>query len=269
MRHPRSQKAVAPNLNEWAKTEICVHLLGGSPNRHDTELGRLPRIEHPAILTQAALEETFRPASPLEVYSDDQPSFTPQAPEQENWIPIDVLLGIYQFRSRKIKIFHKNIVYFADATFNCKPSDLEFIVRLHEYAHALIHLGLFWKDEPDLIRKHATGHESDWKSYLRTRSAAFRSLPAGVHEFLAQVLCWITIGKLEPLVTRYEFQELFIAIMERQPSDYVLAPEVLGKACYADPTVLLSWARNPQRSRPPHRRAYRQAAESLILATFP
>ena len=112
--------------------------LAGSRNRRDTALGSLPPVEHPAILTQAALEETFRPASPAEIYSDDQPTFVSQSPEQDRWVPIDIVLGCYLSKSRIIKIFHKNIAYFATAKFNCIPTDLELIVRLHEYAHALI-----------------------------------------------------------------------------------------------------------------------------------
>jgi len=244
--------------------------LAGSPDRCDIALGSLPRVEHPTILMQAALGETFRPTSPMEVYSDDQPTFAPQSPEQEHWVPIDILLGCYSSKSRIITIFHKNIVQFATAKFNCIPADLELIVRLHEYAHALIHLGLFWKDEPSLIRSYPPGKESDWKSFLRTRSVAFRSLPAEVHEFLAQAVCWITIGMLEPLSHRDELQELFITLMERQPPHYVLGADILGKSPYADPTALISWARNPSRSKPPQgKRAYRQAAEELLRATFP
>lgn len=265
----RKGNSNSPTPHEWAIAEHLTQRLSGSPNRRDTVLGSLPGITHPAILVQAALEETFRPASPTEVYSDEQPIFTPQLAEQERCVPIDVLFGCYSWKSRIIKIFHKNIVHFAITKFNCLASDLELIVRLHEYAHALIHLGLFWKDEPSLIRECSAGQESDWNSFLRARSAAFRSLPPEVHEFLAQVVCWITIGKLEPLRHRDQLQELFITVMERQSSHYVLAPEILGKSHYADPTLLISWARKPPRCKPPRRGAWREVAEELLRVTFP
>ena len=128
---------------------------------------------------------------------------------------------------------------------------------------------MFWKDEPNLICNYFPGQESDWKSFLRGRSVAFRSLSPEVHELLAQVVCWITLGMLEPLSHRHQLQELFVTLMERQPPRYVLDADILGKAAYADLTALIAWARNPSRSKPPHRDACRQAAEELLRVTFP
>jgi hypothetical protein len=229
----------------------------------------LPGLEHPAIITQAAFEETFRPASPIEVYSDDRPVFVPRSRAEDSWIPIDVMLGCYDHQYRIIKIFHKNVQNFASAKFNCAPLDLEFIVRLHEYAHALIHLGVFWKDEVALIRDYPGRQETDWNPFLRRRSEAFRSLTDDVHEFLAQLVSWITVGMLEPRSYRDQLQELFIALMDRQPSHYVLAADILGKAAYADPTFLFSWARNVDRDTPPCGKADGQAVEALLRVTFP
>jgi hypothetical protein len=99
------------------------------------------------VLSQAAFQETFRPTSPTEVYSEDQPSFIPRSAEEDDWIPIDVLLGCYRPKTRTIIIFQRA---FAKHPLRCNVFDLETIVRLHEYAHALVHLGIFWPDESEM-----------------------------------------------------------------------------------------------------------------------
>jgi hypothetical protein len=242
--------------------------LAGSAYRNPS-FRPLPGLEHPAIITQAAFEETFRPASPIEIYSDDRPVFVPKSQFEDSWIPIDVLLGCYEPQKRMIKIFRKNVEHFASAKFNCSPHDLEFIVRLHEYAHALIHLGVFWKDELALIRDYPAGQETDWKPFLDRRSEAFGSLADDVHEFLAQLVSWITVGVLEPRSYRDQLQELFITLMGSQPPHYVLAADILGKAAYADPTFLFLWAREVGRDAPPCDKLDGKAAEALLRVTFP
>jgi hypothetical protein len=264
----QQQESSQAALQEWAQALICMEQLAGSSYRNPP-FRSLPGLEHPAIITQAAFEETFRPASPIEVYSDDRPVFVRKSQSEDPWIPIDVLLGCYDPQGRIIKIFHKNVEHFASAKFNCAPRDLEFIVRLHEYAHALIHLGVFWKDELGLIRDYPNGGETDWNTFLSRRSEAFRSLPDEVHEFLAQLVSWITVGMLEPRSYRDQLQELFIALMDRQPPHYVLAAEILGKAAYADPTFLFSWARKVGRDTPPCGKVDGKAAEALLRVTFP
>ena len=188
--HP---KPTTEALAEWAKAMLVMQLL--RDNCRHTEFGSLPRVDHPAILMQAAIQETFRPASPTEVYSDARPIFVAPSPEAEGQIPIDILLGCYLSRTRTIKIFCKNIAHFASTEFNCNATDLEVIVRLHEYAHALVHIGLFWKEESGVILGYPTGQETNWGVFLHARSKAIRSLTADTREFLAQVLCWIARQK--------------------------------------------------------------------------
>ena len=232
---PRSQA-----LQDWVNAELLVRRLAGEPVHRDPQCGLLPRVKHPAVLVQASLQETFRPNSPLEVFSDAQPRFRPQSQEEEKLIPIDELLGQYNYRKRSIEIFAKNIIHFAESELKCDVGRLEYIVRIHEYAHALLHLGVSWDDEPSLIRNHTDGQQTDWKPFLQTRSVAFRSLRSDFHEFIAQVISWMVIGVLEPLGERNQIQDLFVRLMERQPKKYVLNAEILGKTLYGDPTLLLT-----------------------------
>jgi hypothetical protein len=52
--------------------------------------------------------------------------------------------------------------------------------------------------------------------------------------------------------------------MKRQPAKYVLSDEVLGKSLYGDPTLLLVWARDPVRRRPPTGKGMCDAGEELL-----
>jgi hypothetical protein len=256
---PRSQA-----LQDWVKAELLVRRLAGEPVHRDAQCGLLPRVKHPAVLVQASLQETFRPNSPLEVFSDAQPRFRPQSQEEEKLIPIDELLGQYNYKKRSIEIFAKNIIHFAESELKCDVGSLEYIVRIHEYAHALLHLGVSWDDEPLLIRNYTEGQRTDWKPFLRARSRAFKSLRSESHEFIAQLISWVALGVAEPLSERKQLQELFVSLMKRQPAKYVLSDEVLGKSLYGDPTLLLVWARDPVRRRPPTGKGMCDAGEELL-----
>ncbi len=255
--------------DELARAYVVTRRCSGRGSRGDIQPGTIPLVQHPAVLIQAALQETFRPTAPTEVYSEDQPSFMPRSAEEENWIPIDMLLGCYTMKTRTVTIFHRNIERFANHPLQCNVSDLETIVRLHEYAHALVHLGVFWPEESKVIRDCLMGQETNWNAFLRDRSRAYRSLQSDTHEFLAQTLSWITIGVLQPLTRRYVLQELFVTLMSRQPAHYQLTPDMLGKSCYADPTALLSWVRETPRYKPTQRQPQRQIAEALLRESFP
>jgi hypothetical protein len=254
--------------DQLARAYFALHRLSGRGNRREIPPGTVPNVYHPAVLIQAAFQETFRPASPIEVYSEDQPVI-PRSAAEEGWIPIDVLLGCYRPRNRTILIFRRNIERFANNPLHCDVSDLEAIVRLHEYAHALVHLGVFWPEESEVIRDYLRGKETDWNAFLRNRSKAFRSLDSAAHEFLAQTLSWVAIGVLQPIYKRNILQELFVTLMGRQPPEYRLSPDILGKSCYADPTALLSWVRETPRYQPTRRQPKRQIAEALLRVTFP
>jgi hypothetical protein len=223
----------------------------------------------PPLLVQEANLEVFRPSSPAEVYSTDQPAFSPRSPEEENWIPIDVLLGRYEAGRRTIKIFYRNVWKYASSHLRCRPADLEYVVRVHEYCHALVHLGASWLEQAPLLEPPLGAVHTDWKSFLRARAKAFRSLPRDTHELLAQVLCWVAIGTLQPHAWANDLQEVFLALMSRQPPEYRLAPEILSKAPYADPTEMLSWVRETPRQLPPNVPSpNREVTEALLLATF-
>jgi hypothetical protein len=200
----------------------------------------------------------------LESFSDAQPRLKPQTAEEEKLIPIDELLGQYDYKKQSIEIFTKNITHFAKSELNCDVASLEYIVRIHEHAHALLHLGVSWDDEPSLMHNYAEGQQTDWKPFLRLRLRAFKSLLSESHEFIAQLISWMVLGVVEPLSERKQLQELLVSLMGRQPTKYVLSDEVLGKSLYGDPTLLMVWARDPFRRRPPKGRGICDTSEELL-----
>jgi hypothetical protein len=99
------------------------------------------------------------------VESDDEPPMI-LPPDAE--IPIDGYLGRYEVQKRRIEIFMKAVTATAERL-NCKPEVLLSVVRVHEYAHAILHLGL-----------DGTGRQCDTAVYL--------SIEEVVHETVAQIL---------------------------------------------------------------------------------
>lgn len=263
-RPPNQTPSKKKNAKEAAQVYAVKRLLDGAPSRRRLlQSIAMPIPEHPAVLIQAALQETFRPRSPIEIYSDDQPSFRPQSPEEEGLVPIDILFGKYDYKTQTITIFHRNIERFASKQFKCPYLDLEILVRLHEYAHALEHLGVFWAEEPQTIKNYVLAGSTDWTPFIKSRSTAFRLLPT-VHEFLAQILCWITIEAMQPSSYRQTLQTLFKALMSRQPPQYQLSSNMLSKASSADPTNLLSWVRQYPLDKQPRYMSHLEFAEALL-----
>src|SRR5919109_264643 len=154
-------------LRDWAGAEQLVRRLAGEAVHREAQCGVLPYVKHPAILVQVALRETFRPKSPLESFSDAQPRLKPQTAEEEKLIPIDELLGQYDYKKQSIEIFTKNITHFAKSELN-----------------------------------YAEGQQTDWKPFLRLRLRAFKSLLSESHEFIAQLISWMVLGVVEPLSER-------------------------------------------------------------------
>jgi len=117
---------------------------------------------------------------PSERASDEEPPV--RLDERTEIIPIDGLLGLYTPVRQEIIIFSKGVAEVA-RRLDLRAPDVAFAVRLHEWAHALLHVGL----SPD-DRSRVTKDESLWPATLATATAQFESLETGLHERLAQLL---------------------------------------------------------------------------------
>jgi len=143
--------------------------------------------------------------------------------EKAEIIPIDEYLGRYEPKMRKITIFDKGIDN-ASRIIRCDPKYLKYIVRLHEWSHALIHIGLGEND-----RLKALDEDSYWEECLKQSNQIYVSIEAKLHEHLAQLLTYHSLNLLREDAKHKEAKEVINRIIEtflelntRQPSEYVV-----------------------------------------------
>jgi hypothetical protein len=102
------------SLDDWVIAII------GCQRMHKTKLFQKRDRADPGIAIQLLTQEVFRPSSPQEVFSDERPFFIPQRSEEDEWIPIDDVLGRYFPGTRKIEIYTRNIQQYADSPFGMR-----------------------------------------------------------------------------------------------------------------------------------------------------
>ncbi len=136
-------------------------------------------------------------------------------------IAIDDSLGRYDSSTREITIFNKGIEQ-AASILNASSWDLALIVRLHEWAHALLHLGLEGSYHAEILRD-----ESRWTEQVARMNAWFNSLSPKFHEILAQLLTREGLRWLKDEATIPDAQleidriaDVFVRLMRRQQPEY-------------------------------------------------
>ncbi len=156
---------------------------------------------------------------PLELRSDEEPPL--RLDERAELIPIDGFLGIYTPERQEIKIFSQGIEQ-AAKRLNLRQQDITLIVRLHEWAHALLHLGL-----PEEERLRITQDETLWPGTLAAATAAFQSLEHGLLERLAQLVVYHGLQSQSSSATAPEAQAVlrritaaFEQLMQHAPMEY-------------------------------------------------
>jgi hypothetical protein len=131
------------------------------------------------------------------------------------------VLGLYTSSTQEITIFRKGISQVAEIL-TVSPDDLKLIVRLHEWAHALLHLGLEETDRMSVLRD-----ESQWPKREARMNIWFNALDTNLHERLAQLLTreslrWLkdnaTIPSAQAEIDR--IAGVFEQVMRRSPSAY-------------------------------------------------
>jgi hypothetical protein len=156
---------------------------------------------------------------PSELESDEEPPV--RLDDRAELIPIDGLLGLYTPERQEIKIFSQGIERTAKLL-GLREPDITLVVRLHEWAHALLHVGLLEED-----RLRVTRDETLWPGTLAAATAAFHSLEPGLHERLAQLIVHHAMRSLRLAATLPQAQtaldrtaEAFEQLMQHAPSDY-------------------------------------------------
>ena len=143
--------------------------------------------------------------------------------ENTETIPICEYLGLYNPTKTEIIIFNKGIKN-ASAILNCNPDLLEYIVRIHEYAHAIIHIG-FTEEEEMLI----LNNEEVWPEELSKNTMIFTSIDKKLHEHLAQLLTYHSLVMMydnahyeESKKIINKMLQIFWELNKRQPHEYII-----------------------------------------------
>jgi hypothetical protein len=117
---------------------------------------------------------------PSEEYSEEDPPL--RLSEHPDEIAIDGLLGLYNPSTQGITIFRRGISRVAEIL-GASTDDLTQIVQIHEWAHALLHIGIEREDCVSVARD-----ESQWAERIGWMNTWFNGLDPTLHERLAQVL---------------------------------------------------------------------------------
>jgi Domain of unknown function (DUF4160) len=250
-------------LAEWAIVEHVTKRLLLSPQTPGTEL-----LEPAALLWQVC-GFSISSFGAQEYFSPKQPSVVEGAGKsyQSDELPIDVLFGTYRPTERRIELFHKNIARHAPA-FEAEFSQLLKIVRLHEYAHALVHLGTEVQDvPPDLGLVDADG-DTDWLAFEVARTKQFEAIDSETSEFLAQALTYAALTKLPQVGPSYGLLDVFDRLEARQPSHYVVPADIKAVIATVDWSLVLNIVRDASRmAEAPPGHTPRQIAEALVRAS--
>jgi hypothetical protein len=179
-------------------------------------------VQPPCAVLQGTVnyEWTFaRGHVPYEEYSEEEPPirFTGRA----EGIAIDGVLGLYNSRTQEITVYRKGIRDGAESLGVC-VDDLTFVVRLHEWSHALLHVGL-----EETVRSAVVRNDDQWAEWVAGRNTWFDGLPYHLHETLAQLLTLHGLRWLEHEATLPEakarinrIMQVFGRLMQRAPSAY-------------------------------------------------
>jgi len=156
---------------------------------------------------------------PKEVISDETPP--KELDERTDIIPIDEYLGLYEPEKTKITIFNSGIED-ASKLIKCNSEYLKYIIRLHEWSHALVHIG-FSKNKGLAILKD----NNLWDKELAEATKIYTSIEDRLHEHIAQLLTYHSLILIRQDAKYEESREIlnnmiknFLELNKRQPPHY-------------------------------------------------
>lgn len=162
---------------------------------------------------------------PSEVSTDEEP---PGWITRDDGWSIDNLLGCYESRLQRITIFNKGVEFIAQKL-GIPELRLRHIVSIHEWAHAIFHLGVSQEKSFELA-KAAQADDTNGRSItLAELTTAYEAVDPFVHEQIAQIITWLSLQAQLSKATREEAKrgctslcETFEALIRRQPRQYRL-----------------------------------------------
>lgn len=170
------------------------------------------------------------------------PTWHPKTPEEDGLHPIDVLYGCYDPRTRSIDIFVDRIRQDA-SVFGAEADEILEIVRIHEHAHAVVHLGSRADDVHNHLSSFGGSNKTTWSPFLDERTSWFAEFPTDLHEFLAQALTYAALSELSVPQRTEKLRRVFDALEAKQPPHYRLSALVKQCAARADWPLVLDAAR--------------------------
>jgi len=195
----------------------------------------------PRFIAQAVTRNVVLCDAPLERFSDKMPAFVPNGSEEERWRPIDVLYGSYHPASRSVDIYIDNIR--RDASLFGEFADVLQIVRLHEYAHSIVHLGIHLDHCIDILDGIGPDGYTDWNTFFAGRGHAFGEIDVASHEYLAQAITLAALGTLPACHQSERLRTTFDALEDRQPPHYVVPGDIKASASLVDWSLVIAAAR--------------------------
>lgn len=111
--------------------------------------------------------------------------------DDDEVITIDDYLGVYLPEEKRVKVFSKNIET-ASKILECTALSLEYVVRYHEHAHAVIHLGTDRKN-----RIKALNNAEHKEQQLKELTEKYYRIEPNLHEQLAQLLTYHTLQSIK------------------------------------------------------------------------
>lgn len=162
--------------------------------------------------------------SPTELFSNKRPVFLPKGPDGDGLFPLDVLYGHYCPETKIIEIFIENIRN--DAHMFGDFDDLLHIIRIHEHAHSIVHLGI--KEGCLLATLENLGSEglTDWNLFTDLRTSIFRHIDGPAHELIAQAITYAVLRQHPALEVADRLTKTYLELEKRQPEHYVLPQEI-------------------------------------------
>ncbi len=155
---------------------------------------------------------------PQEEESDEEPR---KIDNRREWWPIDEVLGRYDPTNRSITLYRVGIKAASERV--GRPAEhLGKIVRIHEYAHAIFHVGLTQGERMESRRDEGVPIPR-----LEEKTAQFRSVEVTVHESLAQLMTLHAIHRMietarhaESRSVLEEMLRTFWSLNQIQPPEY-------------------------------------------------
>lgn len=199
-------------------------------------------MDEPTLLVQRISQNIILCGGATEYFSQEMPVWHPTKSDEDDLRPIDILYGQYDPNARSIVIFRDQIAQHANS-FGAEPHELEEIVRIHELAHAVIHLGSRVDDVHDHLSRFGQFKITDWPTFVHTRTSWFSTFSTELHEFLAQALTYTALCKLSSPQRSERLRKVFDSLESKQSRHYRLTPQVKSCATDTDWPLVLDMAR--------------------------